>query len=201
MDRSAHDPTRGRGRPREFDADAALDAAMRLFWRRGYAATSLTELTAAMGIGRSSLYAGFGTKHDVLVQAIGRYVDSALAEVEAAAAAAPDPVSAVRAMLLRVAEPDGGDRGCFLVNCITELAPDDPDVVAAARRTTDRLEALLSDALVAAGASGARDPAHRRAAARALISVAHGATLMRKSGRSGRHVREMLASVDPLIRG
>ena len=174
---------------------------MHLFWRRGYAATSLTELTEAMGIGRSSLYAGFGTKHDVLVRAIGRYVDAALAEVEAAAAAAPDPVSAVRAMLARIAEPDGGDRGCFLVNCITELAPDDPDVVAAARRTTGRLEALLSDALVAAGAPGADEPAHRRATARALISLAHGATLMRKSGRSRRSVREMLRSVGPLVGG
>ena len=52
---------RGRGRPRAFDRDEALTRAMHLFWRKGFAATSIAELTAAMGIGSSSLYAAFGS--------------------------------------------------------------------------------------------------------------------------------------------
>ena len=194
----------GRGRPREFDADEALLAALRLLWRQGYEATSMSELTEAMGLSRSSLYATFGNKHDVLLAAVERYVEGCLADLDEIAATAPDPATAVRRMLARIAEPDDGDRGCFLVNCITELAADDATIVALGRRTTVRIERLLADTLAAtrpeeggATGDGARRRVRRRA--RALMSTAYGATLMRKSGMSSREVREMLNAVDILI--
>jgi AcrR family transcriptional regulator len=62
-----------RGRPRGFDRDAALDAAILLFWRQGYAATSMAELCQAMGIGSPSLYAAFGSKDALYAEAITRY--------------------------------------------------------------------------------------------------------------------------------
>ena len=65
--------TRGRGRPRAFDRKAALDAAMRLFWRKGYSATSIADLTAAMGIGSPSLYAAFGSKEQLYAEALDHY--------------------------------------------------------------------------------------------------------------------------------
>src|SRR5690348_16407227 len=65
--------TRGRGRPRAFDRKAALDAAMRLFWKKGYSATSIADLTAAMGIGSPSLYAAFGSKEQLYAEALDHY--------------------------------------------------------------------------------------------------------------------------------
>jgi AcrR family transcriptional regulator len=62
-----------KGRPREFDEDAAVDAAMRVFWQKGYEGTSLDDLTEAMGINRSSLYSTFGDKETLFRQAIARY--------------------------------------------------------------------------------------------------------------------------------
>ena len=62
-----------RGRPRAFDREAALVAAMRLFWRKGFAATSITDLTQAMGIGSPSLYAAFGSKEALYREALGYY--------------------------------------------------------------------------------------------------------------------------------
>jgi AcrR family transcriptional regulator len=61
------------GRPRAFNRDQALDAAMRVFWRHGYEGASLTELTAAMGINRPSLYAAFGDKATLFHEAVERY--------------------------------------------------------------------------------------------------------------------------------
>ncbi|MBC8129753.1 MAG: TetR/AcrR family transcriptional regulator [Rhizobiaceae bacterium] len=61
------------GRPREFDIDEALQAAMELFWRKGYEGTSLTDLTDGMGITRPSLYGTFGNKEELFRKALERY--------------------------------------------------------------------------------------------------------------------------------
>jgi AcrR family transcriptional regulator len=61
------------GRPREFDRDAALEAAMLLFWRKGFAATSMNDLCDAMGVRSPSLYAAFGSKEDLYLEAIEHY--------------------------------------------------------------------------------------------------------------------------------
>jgi AcrR family transcriptional regulator len=62
------------GRPREFDRDAALEAAMLLFWRKGFAATSMNDLCEAMGIRSPSLYAAFGGKEALYLEAVDHYV-------------------------------------------------------------------------------------------------------------------------------
>jgi AcrR family transcriptional regulator len=62
------------GRPRGFDRDAALEAAMLLFWRKGFAATSMNDLCDAMGISSPSLYAAFGRKEALYLEAIEHYV-------------------------------------------------------------------------------------------------------------------------------
>ena len=115
------------------------------------------------------------------------------------AATAPDPATAVRRMLARLAEPDEADRGCFLVNCITELAANDAKIVAVGRRTTLRVERLIADTLASGRALEASGRRRVRKRARALMSSAYGATLMRKSGMSPREAREMLAALDILI--
>lgn len=64
---------RARGRPRAFDRDAALSQAMRLFWQKGFDATSIADLTAAMGIASPSLYAAFGSKEALYAEALDHY--------------------------------------------------------------------------------------------------------------------------------
>lgn len=66
--------SRPRGRPLSFDHDKALDAAVQLFWEKGYEGASVADLTKVMGINPPSLYAKFGSKHDLFLQAIDRYV-------------------------------------------------------------------------------------------------------------------------------
>ena len=62
------------GRPREFDREAALQAAMLVFWRKGFAATSMNDLCDAMGIRSPSLYAAFGSKEALYLEAMEHYV-------------------------------------------------------------------------------------------------------------------------------
>ncbi len=73
-----------RGRPREFDAQEALAAALRVFWMRGYEGASLTELTEAMGITRPSLYACYGNKEALFRKALDLYEHEKLAYMSAA---------------------------------------------------------------------------------------------------------------------
>jgi AcrR family transcriptional regulator len=72
------------GRPRAFDPDQALDRALEVFWRQGYEGASLTDLTTAMGITRTSMYAAFGNKEDLFRMALARYTSGPASYVEKA---------------------------------------------------------------------------------------------------------------------
>lgn len=73
----------GRGRPRDFEEDEALDRALHVFWEHGYEGTSMSELTSAMGINKPSLYNVFGSKEELFRRALARYRDTYLAQTPA----------------------------------------------------------------------------------------------------------------------
>lgn len=113
-------------RPREFDDVAVLDRAVDCFWARGFAATSIRELSDEMGISGPSLYNAFGDKHGLFVQAIERYLDRTLRERVGRLDTAT-PMDAVRAFFSEVVKRALGDpdrRGCFLLNVALERAND-----------------------------------------------------------------------------
>jgi AcrR family transcriptional regulator len=87
------------GRPREFDADEALDKALMAFWRRGFEGTSLSDLTEAMGINRPSLYAAFGNKETLFRLALDRYAEMGPGAVQRAALAEPTARRVVETLL------------------------------------------------------------------------------------------------------
>ena len=74
MESTGHTPRRKAGRPLSFDRQAALHQAMLLFWQHGYEATSLSGLTAAMGVTPPSIYAAFGDKKRLFLEAVAHYL-------------------------------------------------------------------------------------------------------------------------------
>lgn len=181
----------GPGRPRGFEKDAALAAALQVFWRQGFEATSLDDLTDAMGISRSSFYACFGSKRGVLLAALEDYARAAQARLKALADGPAEKTLPV--MLESIAIPEGSANGCMLVNCITELAPKDPDVAQEGRNHLEELERIFAKVL------SPQDPAAEAATARALVSLAIGILTLGKTGLPPEQMRASLERAMLLI--
>ncbi len=146
------EPSCKRGRPREFCPDAALDAALAVFWRNGYEGASLTDLTEAMGINRPSLYAAFGNKASLYRRAMDRYGERASA-VFGAALSEPTARRSIERVLRGSAESltdRKNPAGCFLVVSAMACGPGSEAVraEAATRRlsTTPLLRARFEQA-------------------------------------------------------
>src|SRR5262249_54148783 len=117
------------GRPREFDMDTALDGAIRVFCERGYHATSIGDLTAAMRLATGSVYKAFRDKHAVFVAAFERYVVVRGAQTRSAAARGGNGRERVRHVLESYVEHSQGAegrRGCIVVGTAVELSAVDP---------------------------------------------------------------------------
>jgi TetR/AcrR family transcriptional repressor of nem operon len=181
-------------RTKEFDPEAALQAALELFWRRGYEATSMSDLVAHLGVGRASIYATFGSKHELYMKALERYQEQLpdlLRELSR-----PGPVlPAVRALVRRYADEAAAEdlrlSGCFLTNTAAELAPHDPGAARQVERNWDRLETVLHGALVRAQAQGElsadRDPL---TLARMLLVLLQGLKIVGKASPDPARVRD-----------
>jgi AcrR family transcriptional regulator len=107
------------GRPREFDREAALQAAMLVFWRKGFAAASMNDLCEAMGIRSPSLYAAFGSKEALYLEAVEHYVRTVGPTVWGKLASAPTARAGIEKMLWAATEtlPEAGEipSGCMAV--------------------------------------------------------------------------------------
>jgi TetR/AcrR family transcriptional repressor of nem operon len=115
-------------RPREFDEEAVLDAAVQCFWARGYEATSMRDLIAGTGITGASLYNAFGDKQTLYRRALDHYVRGIADRIRRCEVLAPR--EAIGGFFAEILERSLGDRqhkGCMLVNAALDVAPHDPE--------------------------------------------------------------------------
>jgi len=122
--------TRSVGRPREFDEDTVLEAAMGAFWDKGYEATSLADLCGCTGLHKGSLYQSFGDKHELFMRALHHYSDKEFREVMAVAFDSDSPLQNLRAVVHKVCESAMDCKGCLVINSMVELSPHDDQVKA-----------------------------------------------------------------------
>ncbi|MFB4304067.1 TetR/AcrR family transcriptional regulator [Actinomadura sp. NTSP31] len=180
-------------RPRKFEEERAVEAAMRAFWESGYEATSTQELCEATGLGRSSIYNTFNSKHDLFTRALTRYMNIKTANVVEALEDAERPVrERLRTVLGWAVRADAGDpAGCLVVNTMIEMAPRDADV--AGRLATDQKKRLAAlRAAIEGGQRSGEIDAGRDAAALAHFVIAT-ISGMRVAARGGADERTLEA--------
>ena len=178
-------------RPKEFEPDVALDRAMDLFWRQGYHATSLSDLTDHLGIARASLYGTFGSKHELYLQALRRYVATRNPHpIEILEA--PGPVlPAIRTLIENSAAPPAPEPGgCLMTNAAAECDPDDSAVMGLLTDNWDEFEAAITRALTRARDQGeiAAD-ADPRPLARLLLVLMQGLQLLNRCDDQAERLR------------
>jgi TetR/AcrR family transcriptional repressor of nem operon len=146
-------------RIREFDIDQAVDRAMDLFWRQGYAETSLQDLLKELSIGSGSFYAAFGSKEQLYIHALDRYVSAQGRDLETTLDEAPEIRPAIRRVLASLIEADLADptRGCLVVNTATQCG-DQPLAADRVNTAIRQVESFLAGALERAQVRGEISP-------------------------------------------
>jgi len=146
------------GRPREFDTEKVLDAAMRAFWANGYESTSLTDLVEATGLHKGSLYHAFGDKHTLFLQSLKCYLAYMRERKTATLRGAASPLEGLRACahgMIDVADDHPNcPGGCMAVNALVELAPHDKDVQKILAAHSDSMRGSLEKVVTAAQEQG-----------------------------------------------
>ena len=191
-------PPARRGRPRSFDRQEALCAALRVFRERGYEGTSISDLQAALGgISPPSLYAAFGSKEELFKEAVQLYLGHNRPAADRALSEAPTTKAAIegllRASVVRTTEP-GEPRGCLLVQGAIACSPSSENVERylheqrqeAHRLVTKRLKAGLAAGDLPAGTDVA-------AVASFYTTLIHGLSIQARDGASR---ASMMATVD-----
>ncbi|RZJ94942.1 MAG: TetR/AcrR family transcriptional regulator [Brevundimonas sp.] len=153
-------PRRKVGRPLSFDRDAALSQAMLLFWRHGYEATAISDLTAAMGVTPPSLYAAFGDKKRLFLEAVALYL-SGDSRPQSIIDRASDARTAALTLMAGAAQAYTGTDtppGCMLATSAISVSAAAADVQAALSDIRNGVEAHLRARIEADIAAGALPP-------------------------------------------
>lgn len=193
--------TRSRGRPREFDLDRALDQAILVFSARGYHASSIGDLTLAMGLTAGSVYKAFKDKRAIFIAAFDRYKalrNGLLAEAVSSASTGRDQLEAALLFYAESAQGEQGIRGCLVVSGATELATFDDEIAQKIRTSLGHSEKLLTELIAAGKQDGSiKATLDEETLGRALLSVTQG---MRVLGKTGRSREEMQALVQAALK-
>ncbi|WP_020652979.1 TetR/AcrR family transcriptional regulator [Massilia niastensis] len=158
-------------RTKVFDPRLALEAAMEVFWEKGYEASSTDDLLTAMKIGRQSMYDTFGDKKQLYLAALEHYIDTGGVEMRRRFGGALTPLQAIQEFLMETAQAGARDRarGCMAVNAASDFGEQDADVCALVTRAGEVTEGVLARLLAQAKERGEVAPGLDVAAAASYI--------------------------------
>lgn len=172
-------------RLREFDEEKALDAAMQLFWEKGYAATSLSDLTAKMEIQKPSLYSAFGDKEGLFEAALRRYTNLHAANIRTKLQNEQSVKEAIRTFFENMVEEEYKkefSKGCFCINTMVELAPHNEKIEVLTREHQMYLTVVFQELITKGIQSGElQSDLNAKAVAQTLVTSLIGLTVLMKS--------------------
>jgi TetR/AcrR family transcriptional repressor of nem operon len=172
----------------QFEAGEAVNRAMDLFWRQGYAGTTPQELASELGIGKGSLYNTFESKHALFLRALQRYSEARL-EYLTSMFQAPGPIRPrLKQALTALAGVGEHQRGCVMVNAAAELGAADAEVNHIANELFSHIEAVFGQAIVQGQATGElrTDQAPDTVASQLVASVIGLSVLVKTGGPAER---------------
>lgn len=194
--------TKRMGRPRTFNEDDALLAAMNVFWTKGYDGASMKDLTGAMGISGPSLYSTFGDKRELYLKTIDRYANVDACAPVVAFETEPNIEDAIKGFLTAVityaTADESGARGCFLASCVStsigEVEGVDERMESAIRETDNRLSSRF-DVEKESGRLPANFPSKQRG--RLMYDMRQGYVFR---GRSGCSAETLMEDIDDRVK-
>src|ERR1700753_1135188 len=176
------------GPVRRFDVEEALDVALEMFWQQGYEGTPIQALCRAMDLQPGSVYAAFGSKRDLFVAAVRRYIETVSAEAVDRVNGASSGLQGLREYFAHLVDAmvDGKRAwGCLVTNSLVEFAARDPELASMFQLHLARLQTSFAAALARARAARALRPGAGPESAGMLVAVIQGMNVMAK-GRPGR---------------
>lgn len=185
---------------RSFDRERALDGAIEVFWREGYAASSMATLLDEMGISRQSLYNCFGDKRRLFLEALDRYIEqmsgTMLATLEAPDAGYDAIVQFFAALARKDERTAAKPRGCFIGKTAMELAAEDPEIAERIRSYSERTVRAFRSALTTGMARGEVAPCDCGGVATQLTATVFGLGMLH---RAGLPPQQLLAAIETTL--
>ncbi len=191
-----------RGRPRKFDEKKALEAAMQVFWSKGFEGASCDELLAAMGIQCGSMYASFGNKQALYDRAFDLYCETVFARGMAILDGPGTPLENIRKLVQcwgdATSQPDC--KGCLVANTVIEFSKNQDGVVQLAREILKRMQNMLEKKLNQAVEAGElREGSNPAALAAFLVNTATGLSVMARAGADRQSIQGTVDSALMLL--
>ena len=170
---------------------------MRLFWRKGYAATSVEDLTETLHLSRSSLYDTFGDKRTLFLEALKFYSERVLDATTRTLNESPSPIAGIQKVfddIIASVGSETGALGCFMVNSVAELVPYDPDVTEIATTYSESIQKLFVAVLTQAKSQNMlTEKQTPQQLAAYVFNMVQGIRILIKSGATKKQVQAISA--------
>ena len=170
---------------------------MEAFWRKGYEATSLADLTKTTGLNKASLYRVFGDKHQLFKSALQNYADMEFREVQTVISQSATPLQNIRAIVNKIIADFAHEKGCMMINSLVELGPHDEEVAQMLRGFSEQRVTALTGMIGQAQAAGEiRTELEPATLARSMMIALAGSAAMAKGFMTP---GEIVANLENLI--
>jgi TetR/AcrR family transcriptional repressor of nem operon len=190
-------------RPKEFDPDVAVGAALDLFWRQGYGATTPAQLLDALKLGKGSLYNTFESKQGLFARALRRYGDERVAGLMTVLGRPGRVRGRLQAAIERLAATENAHlfaRGCMAVNTVAERGQVDDATLAIVRTVFDRMERSLQTTIEEGQRTGELENTTRAEDLASLfVAVIIGMTVIARMGASVGRAKRVVRALTSLL--